>query len=75
MTLLPGGEQLKLRFEGWPWEGQAPRSLTRGFFFSTFGSPAPATGVSDPPLESKMIVDHLQLEMFDGTSTPDPEIS
>ncbi len=66
MRLLRDGEQLKLKFEGWPWEGQAPRTLTKSYFQFIFESPAPATGVSDSPTRDKMITDLLQLDLLSG---------
>ena len=60
MVLYRDGEQLGLRFKGWPWEGQHPRVLTRGFFFCTFA----ARGA---PAELGRL-DAVQLELFpEGT--------
>ena len=66
MTLTRVGDQYELRFAAWPWEGQHPRDLTRASRKFTFGSPAPATGVSESGFEGKNIEDSTQLEMFDG---------
>jgi len=62
--LLRDGDQLELRFEGWPWHGQSPRDLTRAAFLFSFPAPATVARGDEDLLERKMIEDHLQLDFF-----------
>ena len=54
-------DQLELEFRKFPWEGQAPRSLTKGFCSSRFALPAGAHGNRR---EEKTPGRVLQLDIF-----------